>query len=398
MSNDPYFYEVAAHEEAGKLNLSVEDYIAAIQATGGNKAAVAELVKLRAAALAKTIHARENGSTANTDEDILARLSAGGGAILDLPSEDRALWGYGDRILWADGEALIIAGGQGAGKTTIAQQLALGLCGVPGFDTLLGLPVIPTKGKVLYLAMDRPKQAIRSMQRMITAEHRDILDAKMVVWQGPPPADFAQDTNMLTKLCQMSGADHVFVDSLKDAVIGLVDDVAGASYNRARQAALAAGVQVVELHHNRKASRDSKSDGPHIDDIYGSTWITSGAGSVILLQGEPGDPIVKMTQVKQPSEPVGPWRLKHDPLAGRTVVYGDVDLVELAGSKEDGISATEAASALFDKAKPTSADKEKARRRLDSLAAKGLLVIADYGDKTQGRPARYRPATSTRAA
>ena len=40
-------------------------------------------------------------------------------------------------------------------------------------------------------------------------------------------------------------ADTVIIDSLKDAYIGLTDDEASAAYNRARQTALQAGVQVV---------------------------------------------------------------------------------------------------------------------------------------------------------
>lgn len=35
----------------------------------------------------------------------------------------------------------MIAGPQGTGKTTLGQQLALGLIGVPGFEELLGFPV-----------------------------------------------------------------------------------------------------------------------------------------------------------------------------------------------------------------------------------------------------------------
>jgi hypothetical protein len=36
------------------------------------------------------------------------------------------------------------------------------------------------------------------------------------------------------------------------------------------------------------------------------TWLTSGAGSVILLNGQPGDPIVSLHHLKQPAAAVGP--------------------------------------------------------------------------------------------
>ena len=84
-------------------------------------------------------------------------------------------------------------------------------------------------------------------------------------------------------MARSAGAGTVVVDSLKDAAIGLTDDVVGAGWNRARQAAIVAGVQLVELHHSRKLAQGATAGQPSIDDVYGSTWLTSGTGSVILL-------------------------------------------------------------------------------------------------------------------
>ena len=44
-------------------------------------------------------------------------------------------------------------------------------------------------------------------------------------------------------------AGTVFVDSLKDAALGLSNDEVGAAWNRARQHLLNAGHQLCELHH-----------------------------------------------------------------------------------------------------------------------------------------------------
>jgi hypothetical protein len=93
----------------------------------------------------------------------------------------------------------------------------------------------------------------------------------------------------------------VIVDSLKDAAVGLSADEVGAGYNRARQNACAAGVQVLELHHLRKALTRIEVEHPTIDGVYGSTWITSGAGSVVLLNGKPGVAIVSFHHIKQPA-------------------------------------------------------------------------------------------------
>jgi hypothetical protein len=50
-----------------------------------------------------------------------------------------------------------------------------------------------------------------------------------------------------------------------------------------------------------------KARKPTPDDVYGSTWLTAGTGSVILLNGEPGDPIVIMHHLKKPVAEGGPY-------------------------------------------------------------------------------------------
>jgi len=99
------------------------------------------------------------------------------------------------------------------------------------------------------------------MRRMVGGAWRAELDARLSVWPGPPPYDLARYPALLLKLRQQANADTVIVDSLKDAAIGLKDDDVGAGYNRARQHATTAGVQVIELHHIRKAP-NSKTDTP----------------------------------------------------------------------------------------------------------------------------------------
>jgi replicative DNA helicase len=316
-------------------------------------------------------------------------FTPGGGFILDTDPVPKPLWGKGDQALLTKGESLIIAGPQGVGKTTLAQQLTLGRCGFLEYATLLGLPVEPGN-RVLYLAMDRPKQAARSFRRMADGSWRAELDERLVVWQGPPPYDLAKYSSLLLTLCRQAGADTVIVDSLKDAAIGLSDDETGAAYNRARQTALAGGVQVIELHHIRKALSGAKAEHPSIDDIYGSTWLTSGAGSVILLNGAPGDPIVSFHHVKQPAEEVGPFKIIHSRDDGCSQVFHSTDLVMLA-AQPGGLTAAGAAKAMFDTEKGDRNQKEKARNKLKSLEKLGLLQLLDPGDVPSHRPAVWGP-------
>jgi len=310
------------------------------------------------------------------------KFTTGGSFIFDTDPIPRALWGEGGDVLWPEGESLVIAGGQGLGKTTLAQQIVLGRIGIPGFAELLGYPIAPG-GVFLYLAMDRPGQIARSFRRMVDEEHRALLEERLIVWKGPPPEDIAKHPELLLKLCRAAGADGLGVDSIKGAAIGLSDDEVGAGYNRARQLTSAGGVQVLELHHPRKAP-DNKRAEVTLDDVYGSTWLTAGAGSVILLAGKAGDPIVGFRHVKPAAREVGPYQVLHSE-SGRSTIWRSVDLVELVQASET-ISAVDAAKALYDTDKPDPSEKEKARRALDKLVGSNELRVINEGDQKTNRP------------
>lgn len=314
------------------------------------------------------------------DEDLRDRWSVlgGGGFILDQPDEVPAVWGHGSQVLWAEGESLMIAGPQGVGKTTLVGQLIRALVGL-GDGHVLGMPVKPLAGPVLYLAMDRPRQIARALRRQSAPRDRAILDERLLIRPGPPPTDLAAQPHLLATMARDLDVSAVFIDSVKDAALGLSNDEVGAAYNRARQLVIADGRQFADAHHVVKRRADG---GPvrDINDIYGSTWLTSGCGSVVLLSGEPGDPIVEFRHLKQPAGEVGPWRLMHDAITGRLSVEHQVDLVALARAKgPEGLTAKDAATALFrdpdnPTKPPTRAEKEKARRRLDGLVSQGVLT------------------------
>lgn len=308
----------------------------------------------------------------------------GAAFVLDAPAEVPAIWGRGSSVLWARGEALMIVGGNGVGKTTLAHQLVAARLGIRT-DDVLGYPIVPGARRVLYLACDRPRQIARAMQRLFTAQDRDILTERLVVWQGPPPYDFAKNTDTLAQMCEKAGADTVVVDSLKDVAVGLSDDQVGAAYNRARQKAIAEGVEVIELHHQKKAGTGGGTPNT-LSDVYGSVWITAGAGSVILLEGKSGDPIVAFKHLKQPADAVGPFRVVHDHETGLSTVEGTVDLLTLARNFPHGMAPKAAAMHLFDTDDPSRSEIEKARRKLDKLVSDGLMVVKDGAHTGRGSP------------
>lgn len=304
------------------------------------------------------------------------RYVPGGSWMFDQPPGVPAVWGSGDEVLWAEGEPLLIAGPPGVGKTTLAAQLVRARLGLA--DEVLGYPVTPTASRVLYLAADRPRQAARAMRRTFVEADRDVLDDRLVVWQGPPPADLARNTDLLLLMAGEAGADTVVLDSLKDMAVKLSDDDVGASVNRAVQTAVAAGIEVVGLHHQRKGRDGAKPK--TLEDLYGSTWIAAGAGSVVLLWGAAGDSIVELHHLKQPAAPVGPLSVEHDHTTGTTAVHRGFDALAWLRHQPHGGTARQAAQAATERQDPTDNEVRTARRRLDALVGKGL-ARRDGGDR-----------------
>jgi hypothetical protein len=305
--------------------------------------------------------------------------------LLDLPPNPPAVWGDGDSVLWSQGEALMLAALPGLGKTTVAGQLVRGRLGLD--EHVLELPVLEGK-RVLYLCMDRPQQIARSLLRAFDRDELEALGDRLVLGWGPPPADVARHPELFAELCASAQADTLVVDSVKDAALKLTDDEVGATYNRARQLAITAGVEVLELHHLVKRNAEGKPPSS-LADVYGSAWLTAGAGSVIVLTGEPGDPIVRALHLKQPREPWGPMWLAHDHARGRTTVHNRVDLLDLLA--RTGIqTASSAATALYETERPSRAQVEKARRALERLERGGLAW------SEPGRPGGEGGSASTR--
>lgn len=310
-----------------------------------------------------------------------ARLRDGASFILDAPDGVPTVWGDGDEVLWAQGEALMLVGPPGVGKTTLTGQVVRARLGLA--RDVLGMTVEPSERHVLYLAMDRPRQIARALRRTFHDSDRDVLAERLRVWEGPPPGDVARNTDILVALASMADADTLVVDSLKDAAIGLSEDEVAAGYNRARQKALAAGIQVLELHHVVKRGPNGSKPNT-LADVYGSAWLTAGVGSVLLVWGAAGDLVVEATHLKQPASEVGPMKVLHDHVHGTSSIFHATDVLQIAiATGTTGITAKAVARAMFEKDKPTDSEVHKARRRLDKLVEAGELERLEVAD---GRP------------
>lgn len=301
--------------------------------------------------------------------DLFAHRTADGGAFLfDSGDEVESLWGDGDRTVWAAGESLMLYSPPGCGKTTIAGVLVRARVGLA--STVLGMPVQAGKHRVLYLAMDRPKQIRRALLRQFTADEREVLDARLVVWRGPLADDLAGNPRLFLELAGAFDADTIVVDSIKDTGIRLTEDAGGLAYNIARQHALAEGVEFLELHHARKVTSDGRKV-LTIDDVYGSVHLAAGAGTVLALSADArGNGHVE--GVKMPSGEFGPRAVVIDKMRG-TVTLADRPRshLEVLRASTFPLSAAEVAERMEPGGASDRAAVARARRALDAMTANG---------------------------
>lgn len=315
----------------------------------------------------------------------LTRAVDGATFVDGVPDHVPALWGDSNEVLWAQGEPLMLAGPDGVGKTTLGQQLTLARV---GFRTeLLGLPVAPATGRVLYIAADRPRQAASSMRRMVDTDDpgdHDLLRNRLVVWRGPLPFTLADAPRGLVDLAADLDASDIVIDSLKDVQPDLVKDEIGSRVNIAFQELVASGRELLVNHHQRKEMNGGAKP-KRLADVYGSRWLTAGMGSVLLLWGEPGDLVVEGRHLKQPSEEVGPLAIVHDHATGRSTVDKGADLETLLAMASTGLTVHDAAIRIFANTNPSRNEIEKARRKLETLVRQAVVTRRDDADGT----ARY---------
>jgi replicative DNA helicase len=320
-----------------------------------------------------------------------ARLAhPGGDWLLSAPDKIPALWGQGHEVVWPEGETLILMGGDGSGKTILAGNLLMRQLGVIN-TPLLGLPVAP-RSRVLYLAQDRPKQAQRSFKRLIGGLDRDVLNDRLVVvdWQI---GMVDENPELLAELVVGQEADTLYVDSLKDICSEPSSEKSGLAVKRAYSMAIEAGAETCLLHHDRKVAGDSKRNILKLADVYGSRFITAGAGSVIALNGGSGDPVINIRTLKQADEEFGPLGMLLDFASGDVSVHTGTDLLSIVRNSPQGLSPLEAARLSYETDTPTPAEKQRARRALQRLHKRELLHLKK-GD-TANEADRYIAVTQT---
>jgi replicative DNA helicase len=335
---------------------------------------------------------------AGTDTiELPAQLTDGLVFALDAAGDVVAVWGSSTDVAWAEGEPTLLVAPDGLGKTSLAQRLALALVGVGSH--VLGLPVEPADGAVLYVAADRPKQGARSLWRMLQglgAQDHGLIKSGLLVWRGPLPFDIVkEDPTTLATWAAGFGASHLIIDSLGFVVGKLSDDETGSAIGRSFAAAGVAGLELFVNYHPRKATADNKKP-TSLADVYGSRWITASCGSVLSMWGSPGDPVIELRQLKSPKGEVGPEMIELEHDTGTFSVLADSDLLGvLRASAAGGLGMTARDGAAYMEGASERAREVKARRRFVKFEHEGLAWKRE-GEAIRGsvkEPDRWFPQT-----
>ncbi len=312
-----------------------------------------------------------------------SRSTDGADFFLDIPKDPPVIWGEGHDIIWVDGEPLMICGDDGTGKSTIDHQLIACRLGI--HEMFLDYPIEPATGRIVYLAMDRPEQARRAGARLFPKDFqenfRNDLREKLAVWTGPLPLDILRSPEVLADWLQNQfGKDlsEVHIDSLKDLASRLSDDAVGSGINSAIQEVIARGINVVTLHHQRKANGENRNP-EHLSDVFGSRWLTAGQGSVLMLvrPGADDKDLIEVRQLKEPMNKIHSVLARHDRATGRTrTVQISNTPLDILLDYPDGATATQVAAEMFGKAvaEIKDAERKKAERQLASLVKKELAT------------------------
>lgn len=304
--------------------------------------------------------------------DACADQSLDGVAFLESGIDAEPLWGVGSNALMAPGQGSMVFGTDGAGKSSIMQQIVFARLGLAD-DEVLGFPVVQSDQPVLYLALDRPEQIRRSIARMVDLTDpavRDRLKRKLVVWRGALPFHCDLDPKGFADwLLQIGGDDlgMVVADSVKDMVSSCTEDSAGMGFNDTVQHMVTRGVEFGCCHHNRKPNATNARP-RKLADVYGSRWITAGLGSVLNIW-KLDDQRRELTQLKTPyGNPIQPVEYTDDYGSGLSTTAGEwrdalVDALARAGAA--GLTDAEAVQAVF-KAGPKDDAYHAYRKKIES--------------------------------
>jgi replicative DNA helicase len=135
------------------------------------------------------------------------------------------------------------------------------------------------------------------------------------------------------------------------------------------------GVDVVSLHHPRKTNQANPQKSLAVDDVYGSTWVTAGQGSIIALNGTPGSGVAKFRHLKHPVDEVAGFDIEIDYATGSVSAVGTRSVVDFLEAQAGGpVSTPEIIAYVEGTPDYTPARAKAIHRQLDRLVTAGAVT------------------------
>lgn len=215
----------------------------------------------------------------------------------DVPPVD-SLWGP-----WhARGESLLVYAPTGAGKTTLAMRYCRSALRVDKPELLDA--EVREQERILYLMVDRAPQQRRFLARMWSPDEREVHKGRFLSWAGPLPLDVEREPWKLVEFCHKVGKapSLVVIDVIEGVVSGVYGAEGAGRYARARDALISHDVDLLELHHMKKAQGQQVGRKPTtLDRVYGGRQLPDLAGGIIMLwQASPDAPVIDLNTYKSP--------------------------------------------------------------------------------------------------
>jgi len=231
------------------------------------------------------------------------------------------LFGIGDVIISAEGQPWSIWGADGTGKTTSGQHYTKGRLGLPGFETMWDMPItpLPEDRTVLYLALDRTHQIQDGMVRG-TVRERDEERMRRLVLKPNTLYGLATEAGLAWMLSQVEEhrAGLVVIDSRKD-IGGTLDPESISGINEVVRTLANDLVEVLTLGHTNEKWRKGP---PTIESISGHREVSSGHGSIIILDGDTSAATNSVHHVKAIRELMAPIEIQNNHATGIAAVIG----------------------------------------------------------------------------
>ena len=237
-------------------------------------------------------------------------------------------------VLEAEGIA-VISSAPGVGKTQFTLQMAIA-CAL-GIPFLGYVPVKPMR--ITFLSLEMSHMALLIFMRLIvrhySPEQINLLDENLIIVPLGEALQLEKELPRawLNTLLEETKPDGLMIDSIGKLTLGDLNSVlVSGIMNHLKIVGKKFKCFTWLIHHNRKATESNKEP-TSLDDVMGTTYVTTDATLVLLLYRKQGEEEIKMYSVKNRLSVTPPvMTLSRD----ENLYFTDVSTVTFNGLTKEG--------------------------------------------------------------